>query len=215
MKIVSNILIFIVLTILTQIGGLVFLLCILLYPYIIKKTSNRVIRIIMKLLLFLASYLAISFTIIPYIAEKFGRVPLPMIKSENGISPNNISTCLLNRQYVRKDMLVALNRISQNIKKQNGAVSIYYLDACFPFVNGFPLLPHWSHNDGKKLDLTYYYFDKKTKTEIPGSPSWIGYGFCEGPTQNEVCTTCECEKKGFYQYDMLRHIVPSHLHNLY
>lgn len=39
-----------------------------------------------------------------------------------------------------------------------GTVTLY-LDANFPFFDGFPLLPHLSHVDGRKRDIAYYYAD--------------------------------------------------------
>jgi len=35
-----------------------------------------------------------------------------------------------------------------------------YLDGNFPFLDGFPLLPHLSHGDGRKLDIAYYYAER-------------------------------------------------------
>lgn len=56
------------------------------------------------------------------------------------------------------------------------------LDASFPFLDGFPLLPHLSHNDGNKLDLTLYYGDPSTGEYIRGKTrSPIGYWGFERP----------------------------------
>ena len=56
------------------------------------------------------------------------------------------------------------------------------LDANFPFVSGFPLLPHLSHDDGRKVDLAYYY--EKDQVYLPGvTRSPVGYfAFEKGPT---------------------------------
>jgi hypothetical protein len=56
------------------------------------------------------------------------------------------------------------------------------LDANFPFLDGFPLLPHLSHDDGEKADLAFYYAGEtgylKGATRSP-----IGYfAFEQGPT---------------------------------
>lgn len=36
-------------------------------------------------------------------------------------------------------------------------IRISYLDANFPFKDGFPLLPHLSHDDGRKVDIAFMY----------------------------------------------------------
>ncbi len=57
------------------------------------------------------------------------------------------------------------------------------LDANFPFVSGFPMFPHLSHDDGRKVDLAYYY--ERDHGYLPGvTRSPIGYfAFEEGPTE--------------------------------
>jgi hypothetical protein len=85
---------------------------------------------------------------------------------------------------------------------------VNYLDANFPFANGFPMIPHLSHNDGRKLDLSFYYVDSKTGLATNGSPSSIGYGISELPRLNEVNTANQCSEKGFWQYSFLMKIVP-------
>ena len=215
MKIVRRVLIFLLLTILTQIGGLIYFLSILTYPFIQSKFTKKFAVFSFKLGTFILLYLTLSFTFIPFLASKFGRVPLPIFDSAKGIKPNSIVTCLLNRHYVRKEMRQTLDIITDKMSKNGIDVSIYYLDASFPFINGFPLVPHLSHNDGRKLDLTYYYTDDNTHQELPGSPSWLGYGFCEEPSPNEICTPCDCQRQGFYQYSMLKYLVPESLHKRY
>ena len=84
---------------------------------------------------------------------------------------------------------------------------INYLDANFPFVNKFPLLPHLSHNDGKKLDLSFHYNDSGTGLMTNDVPSFIGYGICEEPKDGEENKPEDCEKKGFWQYNLLRNNV--------
>lgn len=215
MKYIGRILLFIVLTVLTQVGGVIYLLSIPVFMSFSARAKSKLGKASVKIIIFATIYLLLSCTLVPLIAQMFGRVPLPVSISTSVIRPNSIITCVLNRHYVRKELLNVLNRASIQMHKENENISIYYLDASFPFINGFPLLPHWSHNDGKKLDLTYYYIDKETNSKHEGSPSWIGYGFCEEPVGNEVCTPCDCLKQGFYQYDILRHWVPSSMHSRY
>lgn len=86
--------------------------------------------------------------------------------------------------------------------------TINYLDAGFPFLNGFPLIPHLSHNDGKKLDIAFCYSNSKTGAQTNEVPSFIGYGISEEPITGEVNTAEECDIKGFWQYSFMKKIIP-------
>ena len=57
------------------------------------------------------------------------------------------------------------------------------LDANFPFLDGFPLPPHLSHDDGRKADIAFYYQDF-SRTYVPAATrSPIGYfAFEQGPS---------------------------------
>lgn len=85
---------------------------------------------------------------------------------------------------------------------------VNYLDANFPFINSFPLLPHLSHNDGKKLDITFCYINKKTGNITNNVPSLIGYGISEEPRANEINTANLCAKQGYWQYSFVMRIIP-------
>ena len=51
-----------------------------------------------------------------------------------------------------------------------------YLDGDFPFSIGLPLLPHLSHNDGRKLDLALFYVERTSGNPKPRAGAWpIGY----------------------------------------
>ena len=49
-------------------------------------------------------------------------------------------TVLLNRNYVRPELNDLLEQVAKDLSKTR--IQIHYLDANFPFVNNFPLLPH-------------------------------------------------------------------------
>jgi hypothetical protein len=55
------------------------------------------------------------------------------------------------------------------------------LDANFPFFDGFPLLPHLSHNDGRKMDIAFYYRDQQGHFRNGETRSPIGYFAFEQP----------------------------------
>ncbi len=85
---------------------------------------------------------------------------------------------------------------------------VNYLDANFPFLDNFPLIPHLSHNDGKKLDIAFCYIDNKTNKPTNEAPSTMGYGISEEPRPNEVNMANFCAQKGNWQYSFLMKIIP-------
>lgn len=148
----------------------------------------------------MATYLLFTFAIVPIIAPFFGREPIHHTKN---ICPTNYMTVILNRNYVRPTM----NRLLSNTEKKlkGSGVQLHYLDANFPFINGFPLFPHLSHNDGKKLDLSLVYETKKGKMSNL-KKSMSGYGDFSGPTENEEDKISFCKKEGYFQYDYPKYV---------
>ena len=89
--------------------------------------------------------------------------------------------CILNRDYVDARLVALLTEMSRAIDRADPGTVTLYLDGNFPFVDGFPLLPHLSHNDGRKLDLAYYYAAPEGDY-LPGRMrSSIGYWAFEQP----------------------------------
>lgn len=198
---------FLLLTVLTQIGGLVYVINFSTYAFINKRINNQWLRRGCKLGSFILFYLIATFIIVPALAKPFGRVQLPVSTTGN-LRPLTFLTCLLNRSYVRKDLkAVALSVAGEMNRKYPGTV-VNYLDANFPFFKGFPLFPHLSHNDGRKLDLAFCYKDKQSLQETNEAPSPIGYGICEEPTATEKNTADFCAQKGYWQYSFLKGVVP-------
>lgn len=155
--------------------------------------------------LFVAIYAISTFIIVPGIAPIFGRVPLPIFGS---LKPLNITTCILNRHYVAPALKLQMQDITQKMKTSFLGTKVNYLDASFPFFDGFPLLPHLSHDDGKKLDLAFYYLDKNTGEKTNNSPSHMGYGAFEAPRKGEVNYPERCRSDGFLMYNMLEVLRP-------
>ena len=182
------------LTVVTQVGGIVFLISTLTFGIIDKKLSKRCTRVTAKILSFATLYLIFVFLVVPLTAKSFGRVPLPMFEDRN-LKPGNIWTCLLNRHYVRSQLREITFKVAAKLNEKYPGTTINYLDANFPFLDNFPLLPHLSHNDGKKLDLSFQYKDGKTRQITNEIPSLIGYGICEEPENGEVDMPKSCDKK--------------------
>lgn len=194
MKFIFNCLLFIFLTVITQIGGFIYLLSI-----VISNKWKYQFRL-KKLVLFISIYLITTFLIIPAIAPFFGR---EKIKNTKNIQPTSIVTVLLNRNYVRPKLNELLQQTA--LKLKNKKVNIHYLDANFPFINNFPLLPHLSHNDGRKLDLSLVYQTNKGIVSDK-QKSNSGYGIFEEPLKNETNQSLLCKKNGYKQYDYPKYI---------
>jgi energy-coupling factor transporter transmembrane protein EcfT len=203
LKILLGLILVCLLTAVTQIGGVVFLISILTFGLIDKRLSKKWIRSAAKLFSFATLYLLFVFIIVPLAANPFGRVPLPILENGN-LKPVSIWTCLLNRNYVRPQLRDIAYKVAEDISKKFPGTTINYLDANFPFINKFPLLPHLSHCDGKKLDLSFQYNDSRTGKITNHVPSLFGYGICEEPKEGEENIPEECAKKGFWQYNLLR-----------
>jgi hypothetical protein len=206
-KIAVRVLLFIILTILTQVGGVIYLINRLTYKAVDKRIKSTWFRRSIKFTAFVFLYCATSFVIVPFLAKPFGRVPLPMETSSN-LRPATIFTCIMNRNYVKPELRDMVYRVVSKMNAKYPGTAINFLDANFPFFNKFPLLPHWSHNDGKKLDLSFCYNDSRTSHQTNAIPTLIGYGICEEPVKGEIDKPCECSENGFWQYNMLRVLVP-------
>ncbi|MCR9254098.1 MAG: hypothetical protein NXI20_27045 [bacterium] len=190
--------IFILLTILSQIGGLVYLL----YLFIWKKWN---VSKYLKSGIFLVTYTLLSLIIIPQIAPLFGRVALPL----TGImKPRNFGTCLLNRHYVTPELWQVVKKSSNLLSTKYPGTTINYLDANFPFVDGFPLIPHLSHNDGKKIDIAFLYVESRNNERVNTTPSFIGYGVYASPKSNEIDYPTICAQEGNWQYSFIHKFVP-------
>ncbi|AFM05955.1 hypothetical protein Fleli_3639 [Bernardetia litoralis DSM 6794] len=196
----------VLLTVFTQIGGAVWLIVWLQANFLCfkikKKSYSTYLKI--KLSLFFGFYLFATFVIVPLAAKHYNnRVALPVFV-ENNIQPTTIWTCILNRHYVKPKLKEALFRIGNNFEKKYPNSKVNYLDANFPFSlalyknKGFPLLPHLSHNDGKKIDLSFFYLNKETQEPTNKKPSFSGYGIYEAPKQEEYNQPEICLKQSWY-----------------
>lgn len=207
LHIVFHLLAFPLLTLFTQIGGLVYLLFVPFRRVFKKHFPQRPKRIIVKLASFSAIYLLITFLVLPPIALKFGRVPLPL---SGPVKPLNYLTAAFNRHYVKKELLDLLEDTAKRMQQKYPGTVLAYMDANFPFINGYPLIPHLSHSDGKKVDLAFLYKDPQTgETLHRQARNFIGYGGVDGPKGNEPNMPETCKSRGHWQYNLLARILPS------
>lgn len=189
MKTFIQVFLFLFLTIITQIGGLTLLLAF----WLNKKFTFNIWAT------FFVSYLLITLVIIPALAPIFGR---EAVKNSSQIEPTSYLSVLLNRNYVRPELNRLLAQTAKNLK--DTSIKIKYLDASFPFINKFPLLPHLSHNDGKKIDISFVYED--STGIVNEKKSFSGYGVFVPLKEGEHDQTKTCKSKGFWQYDFPKYL---------
>lgn len=194
--------IFVLLTIVSQVGGLLVLIHHLFFQGIKKRFGGIFKRkLIYYLSLSLFYFLGIVF-FIPALSKPFGREPLPW--NSDLIEASNLSTIVLFRNYSAHGGKNILDQITRNTRdlSQNQDIKLIYLDANFPFMDGFPLLPHLSHDDGKKIDLAFLYSQNGTYRQAK-IPNLIGYGMFESPQVGEIDQPEICRDKGYWLYSAL------------
>lgn len=195
-KLILHLLWIIFLTALTQVGGIIWIITLLLCK--VRKWKKRYV--------FTLLYLVSNLLVVPPLAKHFGREQLPVLN--DNLKPKNIFYPLLFRNYVTPKLKNLLIISSKELIKDN--INITYLDANFPFFNGFPLLPHRSHNDGKKIDICFNYKTKEGK--ITGKkPALSGYGIY---VQEKNYSTNSCIEKGYWQYDFTKYLTFGVINNL-
>ena len=200
-KAILHIIIFVILTILTQVGGIAYLLSLWLNTVLKRNFKFK------PLLIFLVLYLISTVLIVPVIAPIFGR---EKVQHTENIRPTNYTTVLLNRNYVRPQLNKLLQATTVDLKGSN--IQINYLDANFPFINKFPLLPHLSHNDGKKLDISLVY--ENIDGELTNQQKSVsGYGVFENPRPNEYNQIDKCLVRGYFQYDYPKYVTFGSINN--
>lgn len=170
------------LTALTEIGGFVLLAAILI-ARLLRWRSFATTG------LFLVAYAATSAFVVPPLAALAGRVPLSCTGQTLRALP---ILCALNRHYVEPKLLTLATALASDVATSfPGSVTVA-LDANFPFFDGVPMLPHLSHDDGQKLDLSFFYADPSGTYQPATTRSPIGYWAFETPSSSEA-TPCPDE----------------------
>jgi hypothetical protein len=184
---VTAVVVVVLLTLLTQIGGLVMLLVWGLSRLALPRAMGAWLRAAINALLFVIAYAAISALVVPPLAALAARVPLPCrAQPDRAFAAGSVLICALNRHYVVPDLVVVLNELSGEIERAFPGTTTLFLDANFPFLNRFPLLPHLSHSDGRKLDLAFYYADAEGRYLPAVTRSPIGYWAFEQPSASDA-----------------------------
>jgi hypothetical protein len=145
------------LTILTQLGGLAWLAAL---PFRRRWLAFPLLY---------AALWAAAFVLAPY----GGRVALPC--TGQVLSMQSPFYCVLMRNYVSPPLSDATHAAATQVNAAFPGTTTLVLDAGFPFLDGMPLLPHLSHDDGDKVDFAFFYSDREGRY-LPGKTrSAIGY----------------------------------------
>jgi hypothetical protein len=178
-------------TLLTQIGGLIFLTCWFVSRIYLRSRVHGWQLVVTNGALFVGLYALVSFFAVPPLADRNGRVPLPCFEEAGRpLAAGHFLYCALNRHYVDRRLLLVLTEMSRAVEKAYPGTSTLFLDASFPLIARFPLLPHLSHNDGRKLDIAYYYAAPDGSYLRGRMRSPIGYWAFEqpGPDDKPSCS---------------------------
>jgi hypothetical protein len=130
------------LTVLTQVGGL---------AWLVARGFRR------RVAVFLVAYLAL-WGGAQVVAPLFGRVPVPC--SGEVLRAQSWIYCGLLRNFVTPEMLAVAEDAAAAVEAEYPGTVTLALDGGFPFLTGMPLVPHLSHDDGEKLDFAFYYADE-------------------------------------------------------
>ncbi len=196
LKIALHIIVFSLLTVITQVGGVIYLISILL----IKKNANR--KRFKRIMTFTGLYLLSTFLIVPNVAPLFGR---EKIMETESLKAHSFFYKLANRNYVLPELNKTIGEIAHEFEHRNTDIKMMYLDANFPFFDKFPLLPHLSHNDGRKIDVSLVYKDANSQLTNK-KPSVSGYGVYEKPINNEYDQNAMCKSQGNWHYDFPKYL---------
>lgn len=156
----------VLLTLLSQLGGL---------AWIVALFFRR------RIPAFLIAYAVLSVSTVWLAPHVSGRVALSCF-SDGPLKVQSWLYCALNRNYVSPGMKRLLNDLAAASDKAFPGTQTLVLDGNFPYLDGFPLIPHLSHDDGDKADIALYYRNadgyQRGATRSP-----IGYfAFEQGPT---------------------------------
>lgn len=208
----------VVLTYLSQVGGLVLLLGLLAWKLVGHKIPVRRARWLIKGGFLVAFLLLVHLLLVPPLARMAGRVPLPYGPGSN-LRPLNHLTVVFSRHYVLPATREVLQELADDLDRQYPGTTTAYMDTQFPFSIplpgwGRPLPPHITHDDGRKADISLFYREVETgEYRDRTAPSWIGYGSHVDPAPGERDRPAECDRYPVYNY-MSRHMPQSDRYEL-
>jgi hypothetical protein len=153
----GHVLVVLLLTVLTQLGGLV---------WIASRWFRR------PVLVFVLAYAGV-WGAVQVVAPMTGRVALPCFGAP--LRAQSVVYCGLMRNFVTPELATVAMDAAVRVEAEFPGTVTLALDGGFPFLDGVPLLPHLSHDDGEKLDLAFFYAEDEGGY-LPGQTrSPLGY----------------------------------------
>ena len=198
LRFIGHLLAIALLTVVTQIGGLAYLLALILRRLLWRSESWRGSALLAFFLLIYGAGTAAAH--LGFVGE---RVALPCWQSaERPLVAASPLYCLLNRHYVTPETFRLAGDLALAMNEAFPGTVTQTLDAGFPFLDRFPLLPHLSHRDGRKVDFAFYY-KLREGDYLPGAlPSPLGYWGFTPPRPGEP-RPCDGARGGaFLRWDM-------------
>lgn len=182
LRVLWHTLLVVLLTVFTQLGGIAWLLALLLSRY--RAGTFLALFILIYGGFWMGARIA---------APELGRVAVPCIDPGPGhASALSPLFCAMNRTYLTLDAAAVAEDLADRMESRFPGTRTRVLDAGFPFLDGFPLVPHLSHDDGNKFDLALWY-------EGGGTRSPIGYFAFEEPRPNDPQP---CNTSGALRWDL-------------
>jgi hypothetical protein len=169
---------------LTQVGGVIYLAALAVRTRLpVLRQRPRLALVALFAGLYAAAWLPIQSA-----AALAGRVGLPCTEHD-GLRAASPLSCVLHRHYVDPRMLALAHGMARAVDERYPGTLTQTLDANFPFLDGFPMAPHLSHDDGDKLDVAFYYADTEGTYRRGVLRSPIGYWAFEqpGPHARQPC----------------------------
>ncbi|NDB34749.1 MAG: hypothetical protein EB023_05275 [Flavobacteriia bacterium] len=219
LKITFVFMLFSLLTLLSQVGGVILLLWLLVFWSIKKKIKNAWVRRGVHVGGFVVVYMLFVLAIIPMLARLQDRAPLPMTKTGN-LVPVTYWNVVFMRNYIITSGKEKMVKIADEFAQKHPGLKVKYMDCNYPFNFNFiknkntwilkGLLPHKTHT-GDAADIALIFNDKN------GNPSnqtrtFFGYGGSEEPGPHEFNRPKMCDKKNWQYSFMYRNIPKKDIH---
>ncbi|MHA3913369.1 hypothetical protein [Halovulum sp. GXIMD14793] len=147
-RLLAHIIIIAALTITTQVGGIAWLAAVVTQRGLVRRVGTFMVA-------YAALWVGASWN-----APAFGRQALPCFVGQEAVLKVKPIYCLLNRHYATPEAAAVAQELAAHLDQVFPGTRTVVLDANFPFLDGFPLLPHLSHDDGRKVDLAFFYRDE-------------------------------------------------------
>lgn len=196
---------------LSQIGGAVLWVGLPVLRRLGRRLAerSRIVRVAAQASLLVALYALASLAATP-LAASMGRVPLPCgLGSGETLGALSPLTCALNRHYATPSVRAELLRIADDLSAEFPGIRLSYLDAGFPFFDGFVLPPHLTHGDGRKVDLALLFVAAETGRPLAGrAPSPIGYWGYVPPRPDEPAPCAGIRSWLRWDFDWLQPLLP-------